>query len=240
MACVHGPRPTEAARSPQGGGSASPLQSANGGRLCVLGSSVHSVSPQAASVGDGRARDLGVSDLACCRPTRGRIDAEPGVECAPVSIPPGASNRCGAVEPPVHARQPVRVPVVLGIGEVRTVLAQLSGVPRLVALLLYGAGLRLQECLELRVKDLDFERGEITVRRGKGQKDRRVMLPEVAGASLCAHLIGVKAQHERDLANGVGRVVLPGAILFGIRSRRTCLRQDTTSVLCRNCSGTRT
>ena len=84
----------------------------------------------------------------------------------------------GAVELLPRARMPSKVPVVLSPSEVRQVLDQVTGVPRIVATLLYGAGLRLQECLELRVKDLDFERREITVRRGKGQKDRRVMLPD--------------------------------------------------------------
>jgi len=84
----------------------------------------------------------------------------------------------GDVVVPPRARMPSRVPVVLPPAEVRSVIDVLTGVPRIVVMLLYGAGLRLQECLELRVKDIDFERCEITVRRGKGQKDRRVMLPE--------------------------------------------------------------
>jgi site-specific recombinase XerD len=76
----------------------------------------------------------------------------------------------GVVELLPRARMPTKVPVVLSPSEVRQVLDQLTGVPRIVATLLYGAGLRLQECLDLRVKDLDFERREIAVRRGKGQK----------------------------------------------------------------------
>jgi integron integrase len=111
-----------------------------------------------------------------------------------------------------RASTPVRVPVVLTPGEVRQVMAQLSGVARLVAGLLYGAGLRLQECLEIRVKDLDFERGELTVRRGKGQKDRRVMLPRSIQSELRAHLEQVRRQHESDVAAGEGRVVLPDAL----------------------------
>jgi integron integrase len=117
----------------------------------------------------------------------------------------------GAVDRPV-AKVPVRVPVVLTVNEVRLVLRQLSGVPRLVAALLYGAGVRLQECLELRIKDVDFERRELTIRRGKGQKDRRVMLPEALSAPLGHHLEGVRAQHQRDLAAGFGRVALPEAL----------------------------
>src|SRR5262249_11763990 len=84
--------------------------------------------------------------------------------------------------------------------------------PRIVVILLYGAGLRLQECLELRVKDLDFERREITVRRRKGQKDRRVMLPEAVRPLLTSHLDAVRRQHQIDLAAGVGRVTLPDAL----------------------------
>ena len=91
-------------------------------------------------------------------------------------------------------------------------LDQLTGVPRMVATLLYGAGLRLQECLELRVKDLDFERREIVVRRGKGQKDRRVMLPDALRKALEEHLEGVRRLHHADLAAGFGRVVVPGAL----------------------------
>ena len=118
----------------------------------------------------------------------------------------------GEVALPPRARLPSRVPVVLTPGEVRSVIGVLQGVPRLVAMLLYGAGLRLQESLELRVKDLDFERREITVRRGKGQKDRRVMLPDAARAPLVAQLEAVRRVHQADLAAGCGRVVLPGAL----------------------------
>jgi integron integrase len=118
----------------------------------------------------------------------------------------------GAVEMPPRARLPSRVPVVLTPVEVRAVLDALDGVPKLVAMLLYGSGLRLQECLALRVKDLDFERCEITVRRGKGQKDRRVMLPNTLRPLLLAQLDAVRKQHQADLAAGFGRVVLPDAL----------------------------
>src|SRR5207237_10067553 len=77
---------------------------------------------------------------------------------------------------------------------------------------LYGAGLRLQECLELRVKDIDLERRQIVVRRGKGQKDRPTVLPNAAVEPLSRHLESVERQHQKDLARGVGRVVLPFAL----------------------------
>ena len=118
----------------------------------------------------------------------------------------------GDVVVPPRARMPSRVPVVLTPAEVRSVIDVLTGVPRIVAMLLYGAGLRLQECLELRVKDVDFERREITVRRGKGQKDRRVMLPEAVRSLLASHLGTVRRQHTADLAIGFGRVTVPDAL----------------------------
>jgi integron integrase len=118
----------------------------------------------------------------------------------------------GDIQHVPRAKTPHHVPVVLSSGDVRRVLEALSGVSRLVASLLYGAGLRLQECLDLRVKDLDFERREVTVRRGKGRKDRRVMLPDTLRDSLRAHLETVRAQHVSDLAQGLGRVVLPDAL----------------------------
>jgi integron integrase len=82
----------------------------------------------------------------------------------------------------------------------------------LMIVLLYGAGLRLRECLELRVKDVDFDRRELLIRQGKGQKDRVTMLPSAATAPLLRHLELVKRQHQDDLAHGFGRVVLPFAI----------------------------
>ena len=96
--------------------------------------------------------------------------------------------------------------------EVAAVLNALTGTARLVVLLLYGAGLRLREGLELRVKDLDFDRREILVRRGKGQKDRVTMLPSAARAPLVTHLEAVRRQHRDDLTRGYGRVVLPFAL----------------------------
>jgi integron integrase len=116
------------------------------------------------------------------------------------------------VEGVVRANRPKRLPVVLTRGEVRRVLDQLDGTYRLMGELMYGAGLRLLECLRLRVKDLDFERGEITVREGKGDKDRRTMLPAVVRARLMAHLERVAELHRKDLAAGYGRVHLPHAL----------------------------
>jgi integron integrase len=109
-------------------------------------------------------------------------------------------------------RRPRRLPVVLTRDEVRRVLAQMSDVPHLVASLLYGSGLRLHECLELRVKDLDFERRQIVVRRGKGQKDRIMLLASGVVDGLRAHLARVADVHRSDLARGHGRVVLPEAL----------------------------
>ena len=112
----------------------------------------------------------------------------------------------------VRAGSTHRLPVVLTRAEVRAVLVRLSGTPRLVAMLLYGSGLRLLEGLSLRVKDLDFERLELVVRSGKGDKDRITMLPSGLILELRKHLEDVQAQHQRDLAAGGGRVWLPGAL----------------------------
>jgi integron integrase len=112
----------------------------------------------------------------------------------------------------IRARTPPRLPVVLSRDEVRTLLGHMSGTPRLVARLLYGSGVRLLEGLALRVKDVDRERHQLIVRRGKGDKDRTVPLPMSIQDELDAHLIRVKAIHARDLDAGFGRVVLPSAL----------------------------
>jgi integron integrase len=118
----------------------------------------------------------------------------------------------GAIAQMPRARMPTRLPVVLSREEVSRVLQRLTGAMWIVGTLLYGAGLRLQECLELRVKDVDFDLNQLLVGRGKGQKDRRTMLPGVVKEVLRVHLVEVKKQHERDLIEGVGRVVLPFAL----------------------------
>jgi integron integrase len=112
----------------------------------------------------------------------------------------------------VRARKPRRLPVVLTQDEVRAILSQLHGAPWLVAALLYGAGLRLLECLTLRVKDLDFETQEIRVRDGKGRRDRVTPLPKLLLAPLRTHLERVEALHREDLRSGFGAVALPGAL----------------------------
>jgi integron integrase len=112
----------------------------------------------------------------------------------------------------VRAKRPQRLPVVLTRDEVHEILRHLHGTPWLMASLLYGAGLRVMECARLRVKDIDLERNEITVRDGKGAKDRVTMLPVKVAPSLVAHLQRVKTQHERDLQQGVGSVELPFAL----------------------------
>ncbi len=113
----------------------------------------------------------------------------------------------------IRAKKPKRLPVVMSRQEVRSVLSELSGDKRLAAALLYGTGLRIMECLELRVQDIDFSRNEITVRNGKGAKDRITMLPESLKPELQAHLLRVKGIHDADLAMGLGRVPVPGALL---------------------------
>lgn len=112
----------------------------------------------------------------------------------------------------VRAARPERLPVVLSREEVRAVLHCLHGTHRLMAFLLYGAGLRLLECARLRVKDLEFEAHHIVVRSGKGAKDRVTLLPATAQAVLTRHLRRVQEQHRQDLATGAGWVELPHAL----------------------------
>ena len=106
----------------------------------------------------------------------------------------------------VRAKRPLHLPVVLTREEVRAVLQRLDGVPRLMAVLLYGAGLRLLESCRLRVKDVDFATSQLTIRDGKGHKDRATMLPGAVKADLLAHLERVRRQHEGDLRVGAGWV----------------------------------
>lgn len=112
----------------------------------------------------------------------------------------------------VRARRSEHVPVVMTRAEVRDVLAELTGENWLMASLMYGAGLRLSECLRLRVQDIDFGANEILVRDGKGSKDRVTMLPESLKGPLRDQLRRTKAVHDRDLAAGLGRVLLPDAL----------------------------
>lgn len=113
----------------------------------------------------------------------------------------------------MRAKRPKRLPVVLTPGEVDAVLRSMTGVSALVCELLYGAGLRLSEALSLRVKDLDFGRGEIVVRDGKGAKDRITMLPEALVGRLRSQLFDVQVRHETDIRDGLGRVSLPFALV---------------------------
>ncbi len=112
----------------------------------------------------------------------------------------------------LRAREHRRLPTVLTAEETQRVLGQLNGVYHLIGLLLYGSGLRVQECLSLRVKDIDFTHREIIVRSGKGDKDRVTMLPEKAIPELETHLTQVRTQHERDLQRGYGMAPLPDAL----------------------------
>lgn len=112
----------------------------------------------------------------------------------------------------IRARKPKRLPVVLTREEVKAVLEALHDDKWLMAGLMYGAGLRLMECLRLRIQDLDLQTGEVMIRDGKGGKDRRSMLPQALVPSLQEHLRKVKVIHEKDLADGWGRVPLPNAL----------------------------
>jgi len=118
----------------------------------------------------------------------------------------------GELEGLVRARRTRKLPVVLSPEEVKTIFSHLAGVERLFLSLLYGTGMRLTEGLRLRVKDVDFAYDQITVRDGKGEKDRVTMLPASLKAELQKHLKTVKRLHEEDLGTGYGRVSLPYAL----------------------------
>jgi len=118
----------------------------------------------------------------------------------------------GNLEGVIRARRQPRLPVVLTVSEVRAVLGHLGGAEALVAQLLYGSGLRLTEALQLRIKDVDLEQRCITVRCGKGNKDRRTVLPSSLMEPLKRHMQGVRRVHRADLAAGWGAVELPHAL----------------------------
>lgn len=121
-------------------------------------------------------------------------------------------RKLGFLENVERAKRPPKLPVVLTKVEAQTVIGQLSGSYRLMANLLYGSGLRLMECLRLRVKDIDFGYGQIVVRDGKGGRDRVTMLPQSLHEPLQRHLTKVRLLHEDDLAEGFGTVHLPHAL----------------------------
>jgi len=118
----------------------------------------------------------------------------------------------GDISDTIRAKRPARIPVVLTSSEVRAVLRELQGVHWLAACLLYGSGLRLMECMRLRVKDIDFERRAIFVRDGKGGKDRVVTLPDDLIPALRSRLEYVRILHDKDLKDGFGAVSLPHAL----------------------------
>lgn len=112
----------------------------------------------------------------------------------------------------VRAPRTKRLPTVLTREEVRTLIGAMSGIQQLVARLLYGTGLRLLEALRLRVKDVEFEASELTVRNGKGDKDRTTMLPRTLARPLRDHLVRVRDLHDRDVEEGFGSVWMPDAL----------------------------
>ncbi len=112
-----------------------------------------------------------------------------------------------------RAKRPVRLPVVLTRDEMRHLIAEMEGPAQLVAILLYGSGMRIMECLELRVKDIDFGNAQILVRGGKGNKDRVTMLPTAAESRLREQLDQVRVIHAQDMRRGGGRVDIPGALV---------------------------
>ena len=112
----------------------------------------------------------------------------------------------------IRAKRPSRLPVALTHDEVRRIFSRLAKTKWLMAAMLYGSGMRLFESLGIRVKDIDLERRELTVREGKGEKDRRTMISDAAAAVLPEHLKRVKRLHNCDLRRGYGRVNLPYAL----------------------------
>lgn len=118
----------------------------------------------------------------------------------------------GDLGPTERAKKPERLPTVLSREETARILTAMSGIHQLMAKILYGCGLRLMECVRLRVKDVDFDQRQIVVREGKGEKDRVTMLPDQLKPLLMEQINRVRILHEQDLRNGLGEVFLPDAL----------------------------
>ena len=146
------------------------------------------------------------------RGSRFGIHPKPGAQRGPVPLSRGAPSEIDTPIDSVRAKPSQHLPEVLTKDETRQVIAQMSGIYQLQAKLLYGSGLRLLECLRLRVKDLDFERRAIIVRDTKGNQDRVTLLPDSVVEPLKEHLLRVKRLHQEDLAKGCGAVYLPDAL----------------------------
>ena len=142
-----------------------------------------------------------------------RLNAKPGTKCVAVSLSSSLRQRDRLCEwRGARAKKAPRLPVVLTRGEIQALLGFLNGSEKIMATLLYGAGLRLMECCRLRVKDIDFSQNQIVVRAGKGDKDRYTMLPAAVKEVLIKHLDDGKRQHQNDVEKNLGRVVLPNAL----------------------------
>jgi len=135
----------------------------------------------------------------------------------------------GFVEGIVHSKTARKLPVVLATDEVRQILERLVGVPRLCAILMYGSGLRVHEAVSLRIKDVDFERSEILVRAGKGNKDRRVPLPQSVAGALRKQFQRVEKQFAVDLRAGLRGAALPVRYRPSIRGPTWSSRGSTYS-----------
>lgn len=190
----------------------SPLQPPYRKSLHLLDQALHLLSRQKAPQGYGGCRDKRLSQLARNVTERGGGHSESGFECAGVPYHQVLKVDPGDFGDVVRAKKPKRLPVVLSREEMQAVLSNLHGELWLIGSLLYGSGLRLMESIKLRIKDIDFERGEVMVREGKGKQDRRTMLPNALVEPLQKHLRKVRALHEYDLAAGYGEVWLPGAL----------------------------
>ena len=122
------------------------------------------------------------------------------------------SQPLGQMENLKRVQRRIRVPVVLTQEEVKATLAQMQGTPRLMAELIYGAGLRIHECVSLRIKDVDLASRAVSVRNSKGSKDRTTVLPELLVSPLQQHLLRIAALHRDDLARGAGLAPMPDAL----------------------------
>jgi integron integrase len=176
--------------------------------------SFHSLPRQTTSQPDGQSRNLRI-------PFRPRLATDNHVSASTQNQALAAliflyrhvlKAKVGPLDNLVRAKRAKTLPIVMSVGEVSRVLRQLEGPKRLMATLLYGAGLRLLECANLRVKDIDFDTRHVIVRSGKGRKDRVTLLPKTIHSDLADHIERVYAQHQLTLGHGADHVALPGAL----------------------------